>query len=159
MTSMIVHTANAERLAYDVMAEILQPRQTSITLPGPSKTSSFQNAKPVSGKYNPENFPYFDEILRALSPSGPLPHRHADEIGAARRHGSRQHLYAGLHGNGSGDLLYVWPTVTKAEKLVEDEACAHAAHHLVTCQSLPMKSRMASTVCSTRSVLTGAARC
>lgn len=142
MTSMIVHTANAERLAYDVMAEILQPPADVDYLAWAVENIEFSKREsPFPGKYNPENFPYFDEILRALSPSDPC--RTVTLMKSAQLGGT---VLANIFTLGSmamdpGDLLYVWPTVTKAENWSKMKLAPMLRNTSSLAKAFPMKSR------------------
>ena len=72
MTSMTVVVANAERIANDVLAEVLTPPPPVNYLAWAERNIVFsERESPLPGPYNRDLFFYFDEILRALSPSDP----------------------------------------------------------------------------------------
>ncbi|WP_137136568.1 terminase gpA endonuclease subunit [Rhizobium sp. FKY42] len=142
MTSMIVHTANAERLAYDVMAEVLQPPAEVDYLAWAIDNIKFSKREsPFPGDYNPDNFPYFNEILKALSPSDPC--RIVTLMKSAQLGGT---VLANIFTLGSlamdpGDLLYVWPTVTKAENWSKMKLAPMLRNTSSLAKAFPMKSR------------------
>ncbi|WP_306147231.1 MULTISPECIES: phage terminase large subunit family protein [unclassified Roseibium] len=72
MTSMIVQTANAARLAQEAFAEVIKPAPPVDYLKYAEEKVYFsERESPFPGPYNREIFIYFDEILRALSPDDP----------------------------------------------------------------------------------------
>ncbi|TRL35530.1 terminase [Rhizobium straminoryzae] len=139
---MIVHTANAARLAYDVMAEIMEPPAEVDYLAWAEKNVSFSKREsPFPGPYNRENFPYFDEILRALSPADPC--RTVTIMKSAQLGGT---VLANIFTLGSmdmdpGDILYVWPTVTKAESWSKMKLAPMLRNTLALATAFPMKNR------------------
>lgn len=109
--------ANAERLALEVMASVLEP-------PPPIDYLAWAQAHVVlsesespkfPGPYNRERFPYFDEILRALAPDDPC--RIVTLQGSAQ---IGKTVVGGIFTLGSlmmgkGNFLAVHPTDTGAE--------------------------------------------
>ncbi|AXS39256.1 terminase gpA endonuclease subunit [Breoghania sp. L-A4] len=117
MTSMIVETANAEWLAADVMAEILNPPPPVDYLAWAEANIVFsERESPYPGPYNRALFPYFDEILRAMSPDDPC--RVVTVKKSAQLGGT---VLANIFTGGSiamdpGDFLYVHPTDGNAQR-------------------------------------------
>ena len=63
--------ANAERLAHEAIAVALKPNPPVDYLAWAEANVVFDDASPFPGPWNRTLFPYFDEILRALSPQDP----------------------------------------------------------------------------------------
>lgn len=69
---MIVNVANAERIAAEVFAEVMQPPPKVDYLAWAEANVIFSARESgFSGPYNRDRFGYFDEVLRALSPDDP----------------------------------------------------------------------------------------
>jgi len=72
MTSMIVSVANARRISAEVFAAVMMPPPPVDYLSWAERNIVFsERESPLPGPYNRDLFFYFDEILRALSPSDP----------------------------------------------------------------------------------------
>ena len=67
--------ANPERLAIETVAAALEPPPALDLLEWAERNIVFDDG-PFRGPYSRTLFPFFDEVLRALSPDGPLPLRH-----------------------------------------------------------------------------------
>ena len=68
---MCIHGANPDRIAAEVMADILTPPPPVDYLAFAEAEIVFGSDSPVPGPYNRSLFPEFDEILRACSPDDP----------------------------------------------------------------------------------------
>ncbi|MEP2454021.1 hypothetical protein, partial [Roseibium sp.] len=65
MSHMMIQTADAERVAFEVMAEAWSPPPPVDYLSWAEGNISFsERESPYPGPYNRDLFPYFDEILR-----------------------------------------------------------------------------------------------
>jgi phage terminase large subunit GpA-like protein len=108
---MCIHVANPERMASIAMADILQPPPPVDYLFWAEDNIVFtKRESPLPGPYNRSLFPYFDEILRALSPEDPC--RIVTLSKSAQLGGT---VLANIFTLGSmamdpGDFLYVHPT-------------------------------------------------
>lgn len=117
MTSIIVNTANAKRISRAVLAEIWSPPPEVDYLAWAEDNIVFSKREsPFPGRYNREKFPYFDEILRALSPADPC--RIVTIAKSAQLGGT---VVANIFTLGSiemdpGDILYVHPTENNAQR-------------------------------------------
>lgn len=117
MTSIIVNIANAQRIGRDVLAEIWSPPPEVDYLTWAEDNIVFsERESPFPGRYNREKFPYFDEILRALSPADPC--RVVTIMKSAQLGGT---VVANIFTLGSiemdpGDILYVHPTENNAQR-------------------------------------------
>ena len=63
--------ANVERMVHEALAAALKPSPTVDYLGWAEANVTFDDASPFPGPYSRVLFPYFDEILRALSPADP----------------------------------------------------------------------------------------
>ncbi|MEP0234347.1 terminase gpA endonuclease subunit [Roseibium sp.] len=117
MSHMMIQTADAERVAFEVMAEAWSPPPPVDYLSWAEGNISFsERESPYPGPYNRDLFPYFDEILRALSPEDPcriVTLKKSAQIGGT--------VVANIFTGGSidmdpGDLLYVHPTESNAQR-------------------------------------------
>lgn len=69
---MCIQIANAERLAMEAMAAAIEPPPQVDYLRWAEQNIVFtKRESPFPGPYNRKMFPYFDEVLRALSPDDP----------------------------------------------------------------------------------------
>lgn len=142
MSSMIVDTANAERLACDVLAEVLTPPPDVDYLAWAEEHIVFSKREsPVPGNYNRDVFPYFDEILRALSPSDPC--RVVTIMKSAQLGGT---VLANIFTLGSmdmdpGDFLYVHPTENNAGRWSKMKLAPMLRNTPVLSKLFPMKNR------------------
>lgn len=70
MNQIVVETANAERIAYDVLHDVLKPADNVDYLAWAENNIVFSELESPDypGPYNRRLFRYFDEVLRALSP-------------------------------------------------------------------------------------------
>jgi phage terminase large subunit GpA-like protein len=118
MTSILVDTANAERVAYDVIATIIDPPADVDYLAWAENNIVFSKLESPDypGPYNRRLFRYFDEILRALSPADLC--RIVTLMKSAQIGGT---VVANIFTGGSMDMdpswfLYVHPTTDNAER-------------------------------------------
>src|SRR5690242_16757721 len=103
--------ANAERLAMDAMAGAFSPPPIIDYLAWAAENVS------IDGKpYNREAFPYFDEVLRALSPEDPC--RFVTLMGSAQigKTTAASVFTAGTMAMGKGTFLYGHPTDDNARR-------------------------------------------
>lgn len=109
--------ANSRRLAEEAMAAALTPPPPVDYLAWAIDNISFSDREsPFPGDYNPDLFPYFSEILRALGPDDPC--RTVTFVKSAQLGGT---VLANIFTLGSlemdpGDLLYIHPTVDNARR-------------------------------------------
>ncbi len=142
MSSIIVNTANAERISREVLAQIWSPPPEVDYLAWAEKQYRLLGTrKPVPGRYNRELFPFFDEILKALSPADPC--RIVTLMKSAQLGGT---VLANIFTLGSmamdpADILYVWPTVTKAENWSKMKLAPMLRNTTSLARLFPMKSR------------------
>jgi phage terminase large subunit GpA-like protein len=142
MTSMIVNTANAERLACDVLAEILTPPPEVNYLAWAEKNIRFsERESQFPGPYNRDGFPYFDEILRALSPADPC--RTVTIMKSAQLGGT---VLANIFTLGSmdmdpSDVLYVHPTENNAARWSKMKLAPMLRNTSALARLFPMKNR------------------
>ncbi len=118
MNQIVVDTANAQRLAYDVLAEVLTPPAKVDYLDWAENNIVFSELESPDfpGQYNRRNFRYFDEVLRALSPDDLC--RIVTLAKSAQIGGT---VIANIYTGGSMDMdpswfLYVHPTENNAER-------------------------------------------
>lgn len=117
MSHMIIQTADAERVRFEVMAEAWAPPPPVDYLKWAEENISFSERESAyPGPYNRDLFPYFDEILRALSPDDPC--RVVTLKKSAQLGGT---VVANIFTGGSiamdpGDFLYVHPTEPNAQR-------------------------------------------
>ena len=142
MSSIIVNTANAERISLEVMAQIWSPPPEVDYLAWAENNIVFsERESPFPGRYNRELFPFFDEILKALSPADPC--RIVTLMKSAQLGGT---VLANIFTLGSmemdpADILYVWPTVTKAENWSKMKLAPMLRNTTSLARLFPMKSR------------------
>jgi phage terminase large subunit GpA-like protein len=109
--------ANPRRVAEDVLTETLTPPPPVDYLAWASRNISFsERESPFPGPYNPDLFPYFSEILRALGPDDPC--RTVTLSKSAQLGGT---VLANIFTLGSidmdpGDVLYIHPTEDNARR-------------------------------------------
>lgn len=112
-----LHVLNPERLMYDVLAEVLTPPPPVDYLSWAETHISFsERESEFAGPYNRDLFPYFDEILKALSPDDPC--RTVTLAKSAQLGGT---VLANIFTCGSldmdpGDFLYCHPTHDNAKR-------------------------------------------
>ena len=117
MTHMVINVANAERIAWEAMADAFAPPPPVDYLAFAEKNIVFSKRESsYPGPYNRDLFPYFDEILRALSPDDPC--RIVTLSKSAQIGGT---VLANIFTGGSiamdpGDILYVHPTENNATR-------------------------------------------
>jgi phage terminase large subunit GpA-like protein len=117
MSSIVINTANARRVGYEVLTEILNPPPPVDYLAWAENNIVFsERESQFPGRYNRSLFPYFDEVLRALSPDDPC--RTVTISKSAQIGGT---VVANIFTGGSvdmdpGDLLYVHPTENNAQR-------------------------------------------
>lgn len=142
MTSMIVNTANAERLALDVMGEVLEPPPEVDYLAWAEQNINFsERESQFPGPYNRDGFPYFDEILGALSPADPC--RTVTIMKSAQLGGT---VLANIFTLGSiamdpGDILYVHPTENNAARWSKMKLAPMLRNTSALAKLFPMKNR------------------
>ncbi len=139
---MIVNTANAERLARDVLAEVLMPPPDVDYLDWAERNVVFSKREsPFPGPYNRDMFPYFDEILRALSPADPC--RVVTIMKSAQLGGT---VLANIFTLGSmdmdpGDILYVHPTESNAQRWSKMKLAPMLRNTAALARLFPMRQR------------------
>lgn len=112
-----VQLSNAERLRLDVLANALRPPPPVDYLAWAEANISFSESEsPFPGPYSRRMFPYFDEVLRALSPEDPC--RTVSLMKSAQIGGT---VVANIFTAGSlvmvrGNFLYVHPTEENARR-------------------------------------------
>ena len=84
--------ANPERLAHEAIAAALRPAPPIDYLDFAERHVVFDD--PIPGPFDRNKFPYFAEILRALSPSDPCRYVTVIGICADRKNNNRQYLHA-----------------------------------------------------------------
>jgi phage terminase large subunit GpA-like protein len=142
MTSVVVDTANAERIGYDVLAEIWQPPPEVDYLGWAEDNIEFSSREsPFQGKYNRNLFPYFDEVLRALSPDDPC---RVVTVEASAQIGKT--TVANIFTCGSiemdpGDFLYVHPTENNAQRWSKMKLAPMLRNTSSLARLFPMKNR------------------
>lgn len=142
MTSMIVNTANAEALAMEVLADVLTPPPDVDYLDWAERNIVFtKRESPFPGPYNRELFPYFDEILSALSPSDPC--RVVTIMKSAQLGGT---VVANIFTLGSmemdpSDILYVHPTENNAARWSKMKLAPMLRNTSALARVFPMKNR------------------
>jgi len=114
---MLLEVGNAERLGWEVMAEVMEPPPPVDYLAWAEQNIVFTGREsPFPGPYNRDLFPYFDEILAALGPDDPcreVSFRKSAQLGGT--------VLANIFCGGSmdmdpGDFLYVHPTEGNAQR-------------------------------------------
>lgn len=142
MSHMIVHTANAERLALEAMAAVWQPPPPVDYLTWAEQNIVFSKREsPYPGPYNRDLFPYFDEPLRALSPEDPC--RIVTLKKSAQLGGT---VLANVFTGGSiamdpGDILYVHPTENNAQRWSKMKLAPMLKGTVSLSALFPMKAR------------------
>lgn len=142
MTSIIVNVANAKRISRDVLAEIFTPPPIVDYLGWAEQNIVFsERESPFPGRYNRELFPYFDEILRALSPDDPC--RIVTIMKSAQLGGT---VVANIFTLGSidmdpGDILYVHPTENNAQRWSKMKLAPMLRNTTALAKLFPMKNR------------------
>lgn len=118
MNQIVVETANAERIAYDVLHDVLKPADDVDYLKWAENNIVFSELESPDypGPYNRRLFRYFDEVLRALSPDDLC--RIVTLTKSAQIGGT---VIANIYTGGSMDMdpswfLYVHPTENNAER-------------------------------------------
>ena len=142
MTSVIVDTANATRIGYNVLAEILTPLPQVDYLAWAEGNIVFsERESPFPGPYNRNLFAYFDEVLRALSPDDPC--RIVTIAKSAQIGGT---VVANVFTGGSidmdpGDILYVHPTENNAQRWSKMKLAPMLRSTTSLSRLFPMKNR------------------
>lgn len=142
MTSVIVETANAQRISYDVMAEILEPPPQVNYLSWAEDNIVFsERESQFPGPYNRDLFPYFDEVLKALSPDDPC---RVVSVRASAQIGKT--VVANIFTCGSiemdpGDFLYVHPTENNAQRWSKMKLAPMLRNTTALSKLFPMKNR------------------
>lgn len=142
MTAHFVQVANAERIAADVLAEVMTPPPPVDYLRWAEDNIVFtQRESPLPGPYNRDLFFYFDEILRALSPDDPC--RVVSVHKSAQLGGT---VLANIFTGGSlamdpGDFLYVHPTENNAQRWSKMKLAPMLKGTAALQKLFPMKAR------------------
>jgi phage terminase large subunit GpA-like protein len=142
MTQMIVNVANAERIAAEVFADVMQPPPNVDYLGWAERNIVFSDREsPLPGPYNRDLFFYFDEILRALSPDDPC--RTVTLAKSAQLGGT---VLANIFCGGSmdmdpGDFLYVHPTDSNAQRWSKMKLAPMLKGTTALARLFPMRSR------------------
>lgn len=142
MSHMTVLTANAERVRFDVLAEIWAPPPAVDYLAWAQNNIVFtERESRFKGPYNRDLFAYFDEILRALSPSDPC--RIVTIMKSAQLGGT---VLANIFTGGSmdmdpGDFLYVHPTENNAQRWSKMKLVPMLKGTTALARLFPQKSR------------------
>ncbi|MDX3929212.1 MAG: phage terminase large subunit family protein [Shinella sp.] len=142
MNSVLVDTANARRIGYEVLAEILQPPPEVDYLAWAEANIVFsERESPFPGPYNRNLFAYFDEVLRALSPDDPC--RIVSVAKSAQIGGT---VVANIFTGGSmdmdpGDFLYVHPTENNAQRWSKMKLAPMLRNTTALARLFPMKNR------------------
>jgi len=107
--------ANAERLAHEVLAEVLMPPSPIDFLSWAERNVIIEEGS-FPGAYNRRLFPYFDEILRALGPDDPC--RYVTLVGSAQigKTTIANIFTCGSLVMGRGNFLYCHPTDDNARR-------------------------------------------
>jgi len=142
VTSMIVQVANARRISAEVLALIMTPPPPVDYLTWAEQNIRFtERESPLPGPYNRDLFFYFDEILRALSPSDPC--RTVTLAKSAQLGGT---VLANIFCGGSmdmdpGDFLYVHPTDSNAQRWSKMKLAPMLKGTTALARLFPMRSR------------------
>ena len=114
--------ANPRRLAHEAIAAALRPPPPIDYLEWAEDNVVFGDSDPFPGPYNRAAFPYFDEILKALSPSDPC--RYVTFVGSAQVGKTvLGNIFAlGSVTMGRGTVLVCHPDDRQRSALVEIEA-------------------------------------
>lgn len=142
MTSMIINVANAQRIATEVLAEILTPPPPVDFLDWAEQNIVFtERESPLPGPYNRDLFFYFDEILRALSPADPC--RIVTFSKSAQLGGT---VLANIFCGGSmdmdpSDFLYVHPTDSNAQRWSKMKLAPMLKGTTALARLFPMRAR------------------
>jgi phage terminase large subunit GpA-like protein len=104
---------NAERLAAEAVAAVLEPPPTLDLLAWAERNITFDDG-PFKGPYSRALFPFFDEVLRALSPADPC--RHVSLISSAQvgKTSLANIFLLALMATSRGSFLCVHPTQDNA---------------------------------------------
>jgi phage terminase large subunit GpA-like protein len=109
--------ANGARIAHDVLADVLEPPQSVDYLRWATENITFKEGESdYPGPYNPDLFPFFTEILNALSPDDPC--RTVSLLKSAQLGGT---ILANIFVGGTMDMdpcnfLYVHPSEPNARR-------------------------------------------
>ncbi|MBN9047449.1 MAG: phage terminase large subunit family protein [Rhizobiales bacterium] len=142
MTSMTVNVANARRISAEVLVTVMTPPPPVDYLDWAEKNIVFsERESPLPGPYNRDLFFYFDEILRALSPSDPC--RTVTLAKSAQLGGT---VLANIFCGGSmamdpGDFLYVHPTDSNAQRWSKMKLAPMLKGTTALARLFPMRSR------------------
>lgn len=143
MNQIVVDTANAERIAYDVLADVLTPPDKVDYLDWAEQNIVFSELESPDypGPYNRRLFRYFDEVLRALSPDDLC--RIVTLAKSAQIGGT---VIANIYTGGSMDMdpswfLYVHPTENNAERWSKMKLAPMLRNTTALSALFPKKSR------------------
>lgn len=142
MTALTVIVANAERIAAEVLADILTPPPAVDYLAWAERNIVFsERESPLPGPYNRDLFFYFDEILRGLSPADPC--RVVTLAKSAQLGGT---VLANIFCGGSmdmdpGDFLYVHPTDSNAQRWSKMKLAPMLKGTTALARLFPMRAR------------------
>ncbi len=143
MNQIVVDTANAQRIAYDVLHDVLNPPDNVDYLSWAENNIVFSELESPDypGPYNRRLFRYFDEVLRALSPDDLC--RIVTLSKSAQIGGT---VIANIYTGGSMDMdpswfLYVHPTENNAERWSKMKLAPMLRNTTSLAMLFPKKSR------------------
>lgn len=142
MTAHFISIASAERIAAEVLAEVMTPPPPVDYLRWAEDNIVFsERESQFAGRYNRDRFFYFDEILRALSPDDPC--RIVTLKGSAQ---IGKTVIANIFCGGSmamdpADFLYVHPTESNAERWSKMKLAPMLKGTTELAKHFPMRSR------------------
>lgn len=142
MGSVIVATANAQRITLEVLARVFSPPPIVDYLKWAEENINFSEQEgPFPGPYNRRLFGYFDEVLKALSPDDPC--RVVTLAKSAQIGGT---VIANIFTGGSMDMdpchmLYVHPTENNAQRWSKLKLSPMIRSTPVLRKMFPQKSR------------------
>ncbi|MDB5582820.1 MAG: Bacteriophage tail assembly protein [Bradyrhizobium sp.] len=143
MNQIVVDTANAVKLAYDVLHDVLKPADSVDYLAWAEGNIVFSELESPDypGPYNRRLFRYFDEVLRALSPDDLC--RIVTLAKSAQIGGT---VVANIYTGGSMDMdpswfLYVHPTENNAERWSKMKLAPMLRNTTALVKLFPMKNR------------------
>lgn len=142
MGQLRVEVANAERVRWEVMAEVMTPPPPVDYIGWAERNIVFSETEsPIPGPYNRDLFYYFDEVLRALSPDDPC--RIVTLMGSAQ---IGKTVVANIFCCGSvamdpGHFLYVHPTEDNAVRWSKMKLAPLLRNTTALRDIFPMKAR------------------
>ena len=139
----------------EALAAALRPPPPIDYLEWAADNVVFADSDPVPGPYNRAAFPYFDEILKALSPSDPC--RYVTFVGSAQVGKTvLGNIFAlGSVTMGRGTVLVCHPTIDNALRWSKLKLAPMMRSTPIVQGHFPQGSRDTSTRCCSRSARTG----